>query len=96
MVTVGVQAGESGEPRLGSVLRRTVGGFWVKSGSKEVVMVPGVLRRSEGTGGELKASRRSVSGTGSMVERRQRHMAWREEKEEQQLIASRGCSHPKQ
>ena len=74
-VVMGVQDGVLGEAGLGSVLRRWFGGFWGASRSS-LGMVLGVLRRSEGTGEDLNASMRSVSGTGSMSARGERHVGW--------------------
>lgn len=58
--------GDVGEVGLGSVLRRGVGGFLAMSSSSGGIPAELLLRRKDGTGEDLNASMRSVSGTGSM------------------------------
>lgn len=72
MFAIGVQEGVIGEVGLGSVLRRWLGGFLGILRSS-LGMILGGLRRREGTGEDLNSSIRSVSGTGSMSARGERH-----------------------
>lgn len=59
--------GDVGEVGLGSVLRRMVGGFLAMSSSSGGIPAELLLKRKDGgTGEDLNASMRSVSGTGSM------------------------------
>lgn len=51
---------------LGSVLRRNVGGFLATSSWSGGMPGGLLLSKSDGTGDDLNASMRSVSGTGSM------------------------------
>lgn len=62
----GPHDGEIGEVGFGSVLRRIVGGFLTISRSNGGIAFELLLRSREGTGEDLNASMRSVSGTGSI------------------------------
>lgn len=61
-----IHEGELGEEGMGSVERRTVGGFLGGSVSGEL-NEKALCSRSEGSGEDLNSSILSVSGTGSMT-----------------------------
>lgn len=64
--------GVLGEVGLGSLLRRGFAGFWSTTISSRLAI--GVPSLKDGTGDDLKASIRSVSGTGSILRYGEGHM----------------------